>query len=54
MANVCVRCGRPGVIMKPPSWATRVRAKHGGRVLDGAEVHALFEEMRKVVNGEEG
>lgn len=54
MANVCVRCGRPGVIMKPPSWATRVRAVRGGKVLNATEVHALFEEMRKVVNRTEG
>lgn len=47
--NVCVRCGRPGVVMKAPAWCNRVRASVGGRTLDAEEVHAAFERMRAVV-----
>lgn len=47
--NVCVRCHRPGVVLKPPAWATRQRAKLRGAALNPAEVHALFEEMRRAI-----
>src|SRR4051812_46192628 len=49
MGNVCVRCGRPGVVMKPPAWSTRVRAKLHGKGLSPEEAQRLFEVMRAAV-----
>lgn len=52
-ANVCVRCGRPGVIIKPPAWASRTRAKLRGVQLNAEAVHSEFERMRAAVEAAE-
>lgn len=48
--NVCVRCGRPGVVMKAPPQRARGMAatvRWQGKTLSPAEAHSLFDEMRK-------
>lgn len=45
--NVCRRCGRPTVEIKPPAWVHKATVQIGGKVLSPQEAHAWFEKMRQ-------